>query len=525
MKISYDLATEAWIPVRMADGSRASVGLIDAIVRAHEIASLDMMVPLEEIGVFRVLMAIAYRVVDGPRTPPKRKENYERGRFPEDKAKAYFAKYSDRFDLFDEKHPFLQTPGLSVLDKDGKDSPLLAELLCFECINNKTLFEHHGVKNPRKLAPEEAARKLVAFQYYAYSGLAKKTVNLESIGYQPNFFYAPLVSGIATILVGPTLFDTLCLNMIVVNEGQPIAEIDHSQNTLPWEREERLLTNKTAVPFGYFDYLVPISRHVRLIPENIEGHIVVKSLHLSQGLVYPMGFEPMYSYRQDNKDPARFYPAGLSADRALWRESSALFAFSDGQNGDRRCGAFREFAPLREIYRKRSGTSVVRCASYGITDVNFNPILWRKESLSFPQELLESPLLVDGVVTGIKKAANISSELRGACRMFARIALGKDPAPEDVSKLVESLGVLPAYWAELELPFKEFLSHIDEVGSELIWNESMKNAALEAFGRCVDARDIASVTRYKAIVEAERYLHAKLRAELGQEKEEAVDEH
>lgn len=352
MTISYDLGTEGWIPVRMADGSRTTVGLLDAILRAHDIASLDLAIPLEEIGMFRVLMAIAYRSVDGPRKQEERKALYEGGRFSEDKVRSYFREYSDRFDLFDETHPFLQTPGLSVLDKDGNESPLPVELLCFECVNNKTLFEHHGVQNPRVLGPDEAARKLIAFQYYALPGLAKKNINIASIGYQQSFLNAPLVSGIATILTGPTLFDTLCLNMITVNSNTPIAEIDHDRNEPPWEREPRLEAGR-SVPYGYFDYLVPISRHSRLIPEKLDGRTIVRTMHLTQGLAYTSDLEPMFFFKRDRKDPTQKYPAGLRADKALWRDSAALFSFAEEtQGGDLRSFAFREFGPLRTVYEK-----------------------------------------------------------------------------------------------------------------------------------------------------------------------------
>lgn len=121
MTISYDLASEGWIPVRMRDGALRRVGLREALVEAQDIASLDMNVPLEELGVFRVLMAIAYRAVNGPRKREDRIALYERGSFPADRVNGYFVKHGDRFDLFGERYPFLQTPGLCVLDSEGRD--------------------------------------------------------------------------------------------------------------------------------------------------------------------------------------------------------------------------------------------------------------------------------------------------------------------------------------------------------------------------------------------------------------------
>lgn len=525
MTISYDLASEGWIPVRMRDGALRRVGLREALVEAQDIASLDMNVPLEELGVFRVLMAIAYRAVNGPRKREDRIALYERGSFPADRVNGYFVKHGDRFDLFGERYPFLQTPGLCVLDSEGRESPLPIETICFECINNKTLFEHHGEANPRVLDPAETARKMIAFQYYALSGMAKKRINIDTIGYQPNFFNAPFVSGLLTILLGPTLFDTLCLNMIVVNGNQPIAETDHEQNVPPWEREALLCAGRET-PAGYFDFLVPISRHMRLVPENIDDRVFVRSLHLTQGQKYTNIFDPMFSFKKDFNNPSLIRPTRLNADRALWRESSCLFAYSRKSSGDDlRCQAFKEFGPLRGIYTKRSGKVIVRCRSFGLVNekAKANPVLWRSESLEFPQSLLEDYGLTDCVVAGLKKAEGVGADLKEASRIFAQIALGKDPAATDVKKFMETIGVIPVYWSSLEVPFRRFLAEIDSPESEVSWRDAIARAAFDAFGRCVDARSLASSTRYKAIVEAERYLRSVVREQLGKKDKEVVD--
>lgn len=138
-----------------------------------------------------------------------------------------------------------------------------------------------------------------------------------------------------------------------------------------------------------------------------------------------------------------------------------------------------------------------------------------KETLEFPQELLIEQDFVNKVIKGITTAESVGSGLREVGKIFSRVSLGKNPAPEDVSRLTESLGAMPAYWSALEIPFKSWLADLAREGSELAWKEAIREAALDAFGRCVDARDIAAATRYKAIVEAERYLYAVLRKQLG----------
>lgn len=54
----FNLIDEQWIPVRFPDGSRAEMGIQDALLRAREIASIEDPSPLVVAALHRFLLAV-----------------------------------------------------------------------------------------------------------------------------------------------------------------------------------------------------------------------------------------------------------------------------------------------------------------------------------------------------------------------------------------------------------------------------------------------------------------------------------
>jgi len=255
------------ILVTLADGSERTVGLVDALVRSHELAAIAHPNPLVGMGIHRVLLALLHRVVEGPRSTKEWKRGFGGGRIPEGDVARYFRRWNDRFDLFSPAHPFYQTVGLAVLDAQDNPSPVPITSILHPATLRLTVFEHRRAEDAPELSPPEAAAALIAWQLYGFGGLNRKTTNL--FGHQPSFFHAPLVGGIATMLVGRTLFETLWLNTLILGENTPMPETGGLRNVPPLERQEDR-RQEPEVPAGYFDYFVPYSRHILLVPERIK---------------------------------------------------------------------------------------------------------------------------------------------------------------------------------------------------------------------------------------------------------------
>ncbi|MBU0927234.1 MAG: type I-E CRISPR-associated protein Cse1/CasA [Spirochaetes bacterium] len=512
MKHDFDVALDPWIPCRAVDGRWRLVSLRDALREATDIEAIETSRPLEAISIYRILLAAVHGIVGGPRDVKERQSIYERGSFDHSLVDSYFERWKDRFGLFDALHPFLQTPGLSVVDKFGLESPLPVETVIPDSIINKTLFNHHSDARPLELDPAEALRVLLMLQYYGLPGLAKKKVNIGSIGEQYSFFTAPLLPGIATMLSGPNLFETLCLNLVIYNDTEPLAGIDPDSDAPAWEREPSFVSGNRQAS-GYLDYLVPISRHARLVPEASGDKTVVRAIHVTQGTAFKHeALEPMFHKARSKKDKSLYIPKA-SEEKALWRESAALFAFAsladeNPDNHGERPKSFSQFAHLRSAFKKRHGSMPLGCESFALLNDKASPLLWRNDRLAFPETALSDANTARTIGVSIDLADSAGSCVFAAISAFARTSLGNNPAGSDVSNLRKSTGAEALYWAALEPPFKLHLASLG--GSDEAWRDAIRSAALDAYSTCIESRSASGTRFYAALAAGKQTLESGL---------------
>ena len=105
----YSLIDEKWIPVRFPDGTRGELGIRDTLLQSGEIEAIEDLSPLVVAGLYRFLLAVLYRALEGPTDIDQAKAFFNTG-FPGEKITAYLEKWRDRFWLFHEKYPFGQNP-------------------------------------------------------------------------------------------------------------------------------------------------------------------------------------------------------------------------------------------------------------------------------------------------------------------------------------------------------------------------------------------------------------------------------
>lgn len=110
-RLSFNVIHEPWIPVETKTGEIICVGIKDALNNAHEYRRVSAASPVFSFGIQRILIALlidAYR----PATINDLREIISKGYFDKRVLNSYISRCeadSNCFDLFDEKHPFLQT--------------------------------------------------------------------------------------------------------------------------------------------------------------------------------------------------------------------------------------------------------------------------------------------------------------------------------------------------------------------------------------------------------------------------------
>jgi hypothetical protein len=253
---------------------------------------------------------------------------------------------------------------------------------------------------------------------------------------------------------------------------------------------------------------------MRLVPEPDGRQTIVRHLHIAQGAKYEQVRDPMHHEKQDPKDPERWYPPALRPDRALWRESSSLFAFTQMTGGDRasdhRPRAFLQFERLGLAESSDARLSTVRCASFALSSAKANPLLWRHELLSFPSRLLEDPNLVAELVDGLKRAELVGFGLSKVAEIYAREVLGKKPDEKNVALLAMATGVSATYWDAVESPFRRWLPLIGHEESRNAFFVAVRQAAERAYQGCIESRQSGVDRYYRGVVFAQRALRGIL---------------
>jgi hypothetical protein len=164
----------------------------------------------------------------------------------------------------------------------------------------------------------------------------------------------------------------------------------------------------------------------------------------------------MVAYKRD-KDKGDI-AIRLSETKALWRESAALFQFSETD-------AFRGPANLRWLAVLQDAgvfpaDRTFMLAAIGLCTDKAKVNFWRHETLPLRPEYLADVDLVQSLKEAVRLAELVGDAIRGAAATVARRMLAPGERSPDKKQLwatVDSIGADGVYWSRLELPFREFL--------------------------------------------------------------------
>ena len=327
----FNLLDEAWIPVRLLDGTIADVGLLELLRRTTDIADLACELPTQSIAIQRLVLAIAYRVA-----PPGDARDWARqwdDGAPTERMIEYLERWRDRFYLFGGRFPFMQVADL----RTAKDSVSGLEKLIADVPNGEQFFTTRHGRALACIPPSEAARWLVHAQAYDPSGIRSGAVGDSQVKGGKGYPIGPSWCGHLGLvwLKGKDLDETLVLNLIPADAaGLRGVESSTEWGACSWEaaepenavRGDYSLIDPSGTPR---DVSIPRlltwhSRRIRLVGDSsgVTGVVLAQGDKLAPQEMRL--YEPQslwrYSTPQSKKFKTDVYmPRKFEAGRALWR--------------------------------------------------------------------------------------------------------------------------------------------------------------------------------------------------------------
>lgn len=327
----FNLLDEAWIPVRLLDGTIADVGLLELLRRTTDIADLACELPTQSIAIQRLVLAIAYRVA-----PPGDARDWARqwdDGAPTERMIEYLERWRDRFYLFGGRFPFMQVADL----RTAKDSVSGLEKLIADVPNGEQFFTTRHGRALACIPSSEAARWLVHAQAYDPSGIRSGAVGDSQVKGGKGYPIGPSWCGHLGLvwLKGKDLDETLVLNLIPADAaGLRGVESSTEWGACSWEaaepenavRGDYSLLDPSGTPR---DVSIPRlltwhSRRIRLVGDSsgVTGVVLAQGDKLAPQEMRL--YEPQslwrYSTPQSKKFKTDVYmPRKFEAGRALWR--------------------------------------------------------------------------------------------------------------------------------------------------------------------------------------------------------------
>lgn len=522
MSATFDLTAEPWIPVAFLNGGRGELGLRDAMVRAHEIRALATTEPPVTIALFRLLLALAHRLF-GPRDRAQWRELHQAGRFDEGLIDGYLQNWRSRFDLFDAKHPFFQSPNLDI-EKTGRTANKL--VMGRAAGNNDTLFDHSIDDDTGTLSAGAAARWLVVAQAMSPGGLFAK----DGGGPDAGVPQAPILGAVLIVPCGATLHETLLLNMAIY----PTAT-DSADDRPAWEAGP-LRQSSERPPLGLLDYLTWQSRRIGLHAASSGAGFVVDKAAVVRGDVLPNDwpqyeFERQVPYQARAKGPVPYAPLRFTSGRALWRDSTVLLQHAAGGIG--RPKILQWLEELLDSGALPVGR-VILLDAYGVRNNKAKLVLWRQERLALPSRCLEpeGAEMLGVVEAALGFASDSASALKDVSKHLRDLLA---PAPPKIP-VTTVLDMEADFWPVLERPFRQLIVEIAAADSgdpdvawrcaQEDWVQAVRSAAHAGF-RGVSDSLYPSGRHFEAVVRAESKLHSQLHrlqiAYLGENEDATVE--
>lgn len=328
----FNLLDEKWIRVINKDCSVQEVSITDALIQAHMFSDLAGEMPMQDVAVLRVLLAILHTVfsrVDEhgeerhfQKSPDALKRwgaLWKMKKFPEGPIRGYLKKYHERFYLFHPERPFWQVKEAGAATEYGTKT---MNGLISESNNKFRLFSPRAGSAKDELSYSEAARWLIYTNSYDNASLKKtkdiEIENNESIG--PGW----LAKLGVVVSKGDNLFETLMLNLVLCNERKLWGE-----ERPIWELEKPRSQQRCKIPQPDNPAELLTLQCRRLLLTRSGNKVV--GYHRMSGDFFDSrnAFIEQMTLWKYNKSKSCYYPQIHDTSKQIWRELSTVIGNED----------------------------------------------------------------------------------------------------------------------------------------------------------------------------------------------------
>lgn len=505
---SFNLWTEPWITLEDPHGELSQHSIRDALVRAHEYSAIYDPSPLVVVGIHRLLTAILQDSLN-PQENADLENLWADGKFPTDKIEEFGSQYADRFDLFSEDKPFLQSADLPMFpdEKERKTSKRVAQL--FPEAPSGSLVTHYRriTDEEQVISPAAAALGLVSMPPFVSSGGA---------GLMPS------INGVPPIYVlpsGKTLFEILAASLIasgLLNKypkdndrawwKRPVPVVVHeSKKKKPGMKfsEHRQLSE-----VGYLHGLTFPARKVRLHPEHLNAvcsRTGIQSEWCVRTMAFRMGescledvqwWDPFAAYRlpmkptgkrkssASKKTTDKPKPIRPLRTRIAWREFSGLFLQRKDDKQQTQRPLFLNQLAMLEV-GKQIQTYPFRCIAWQ-TDGKMKFYEWMDFGFDIPPALLQDPDGAEWTEQALSFATESADIIK---RVFSSTFKRDAKSPERFRRLKERLDA--DYWSVLAGEFRQFVLDLGDLSRQKEtldgWLDTVVRQAQSTFEQTADA--------------------------------------
>lgn len=308
----YNLTVQPWIPVLAADGTHTQVSLRALFSDPTAYRCLDIGEPLERFSLHRMLTAIMYRVYQGGLDADAAERLYTQGHDPA--IVEYLDHVSERFDLRDPSHPFLQTPGMRPTGSgDGLGFSKLHPTMKTE------LWTPQSSSQP--ITPDVAARWLLVSRCYDGAGIHTGMVGDPDAheGKSTGRGVAQAGGFMLALMHGRDLWETLLLNC-------PPVPLGDAEDMPAWELDVETVGERKTVPTGPAHVMTWPSRHARLLWDDDGMCVGAYQTNGERGVYHKYG--PTGLLGRMEWEPGAFRTHNAKKDE--WKAFHATYSPSNG---------------------------------------------------------------------------------------------------------------------------------------------------------------------------------------------------
>ncbi len=474
---TFNLWSEPWLTVEWQISAKrplptlSTLSLQEALSQAHDIHALYEPSPLVVAAVHRLLVAILQDIYQ-PQHPPDLVAIWQNGRFHLDKLAEFGNRYANRFDLFSEDAPFLQTSDLGLQPaKEDKAKPV-AYLLQEQSAGTAVTHYNHAYDDTQTFCASCAAKGILLTPPFASSGGA---------GIKPS------INGVPPIYVfpgGDTLFDSLTASL-TTPAFQPIPS-QSVQDKAWWQRPLPITIGKSNElrRVGYLHSLLFPARRVRLHPQKLTQPCTCCGAQTAWGvstMVYEMGEsrpktasfwrDPFAAYRIPKNAQENPLPIRPVTNRVLWREFDGLFlADKPDENSGLKGTRPAILDQLEEVWRDNQSVlpfkNIPLRAIGLLTDMKMKIFEWDETGFTVPPRLLTDADAAHTIKISIDFAVRSEGTLKSTFNQY----FGGGGKSERYAALKKQMS--QQYWQALGEAFQQYILQFTlDANSELLFHQ------------------------------------------------------